>query len=220
MACVYFKTEILYTFFKHKIQHMEFEKFCQFVRNFAEKKSIQPVIMFTGKREVPENEKSKLNAIGALLARECDGVLFRAGNQEGADKEFIANIPPELVQVVPPYHKHRYSHIPNGASTYPLDQIAINSSALTYFKKVEPGLHKAFIQGENGHLFQKSRYLLRNLAMLYGFGHNGEKFPQASILLYWDDPAKPKEGGTGFTINAAIAKGISPLGQKIWQKWL
>jgi len=196
---------------------MEFDKIYNFVMNHARKNSIHPVIMFTGKREV--KDPKTLNDIGVFLAERFPEAIFRAGNQEGADKEFIANIPSDRLQILPPYLGHKKSNIPDGSDVCALDEIKIPAAALSYFKQVEPGLHKAYTNGRGG-LYEKSRYLLRNLAMIYGFKKGRTKYPQASLAIYFDDLSNPKSGGTGFTVNACKQKGVSPLNQKIWSKWI
>jgi hypothetical protein len=56
--------------------------------------------------------------------------------------------------------------------------------------------------------------------MIYGFKKDGITHPQASLTIYWDDMRNSKSGGTGFTVEACKNKGVSPLSQKIWLKWI
>ena len=200
---------------------MQLENFTAFIRTFSQKHQIAPVLVFFGKRnKLSASESANLQQIGLLLQDACPEIIFRAGNQTGADKDFIRRINPARLQIVPPYTGHRQNHIPPGASVFPLDQIQLPKTAIYYFKSVRPALYTQWQNKEKNTGYANSLYLLRNLAMVYGFKKDGIKYPQASFGLYYDDLAHPNSGGTGFTKAACTFKGISALNQTHWLNWL
>ncbi len=199
---------------------MDIQKFKAFVLKKANEKSIDPVVIFFGKRNVAHPDNIKIQELGRLISEHCPEFTFRSGNQNGADAVFASAFTPQKLQVCTPYAGHRDSNIPAGALVFPLDQIILNRVALTYFQLAANGLYNAYQKGQNTPLFQKASYLLRNLAMVYGFTQNSITYPPASFALYFDDLLKPNNGGTGFTRQACINRGVSVINQKHWSNWL
>lgn len=50
------------------------------------------IVLLEGKRDVREQDKDALVALGALLARETNHTLFRSGNANGADLHFSTGV--------------------------------------------------------------------------------------------------------------------------------
>lgn len=67
-------------------------------------------MLLEGKRDVLENDKEKLTALGKLLVMNTSKMIFRSDNASGSDLFFslgVTSVDPTRMQVITPYSGHR-----------------------------------------------------------------------------------------------------------------
>jgi hypothetical protein len=180
------------------------------------------VVLLEGKRDVNENDKEKLIALGKLLCLKTKEIIFRSGNAEGADYYFakgVTEVNKNRMEVITPYSKHRQKY--NDASiTYSLDDIDIAAEPEVVYeskqnKKTEKLIDK-YVLGARDPFSLKAAYIIRDTIKVLGT----EKIKPATFGIFYDDLNNPMQGGTGHTMNVCIKHKIPLINQEIWLKWL
>lgn len=181
------------------------------------------IILLEGKRNVKEEDKSKLTALGKMLAEKLPLVSFRSGNADGADLFFsqgVAFVNPDRLQVIVPYEKHREK------KNYAGDTIALNNIDLAKEHEVvyESKSHKntqrlvdKYVAGEKNGYVIKAAYILRDTIKVLG---TNSGIPPVDFALFYDDYENPRTGGTGHTMNVCERNKVPMLTQKDWMQWL
>jgi hypothetical protein len=85
-----------------------------------------PVILLEGTRQLPDNDRPSLVALGQLLATELPQAVFRTGNATGTDTAFaegVARVDARRLQFVIPQTRMGRSRIPPLAYTVSLEQL-------------------------------------------------------------------------------------------------
>lgn len=180
------------------------------------------IVLLEGKRNVLEEDKTKLQEIGKLLASKSKFMIFRSGNAEGSDQLFsdgVAAVDKKRLQVITPYSGHRVK-TNRAYETISLDEINLALEPDVVFesksnKKTEKLIDK-FIEGDKNHFTIKAAYIIRDT--IKAIGTNDIK--PASFGIFYDDLDKPKEGGTGHTMNVCERNDIPIIDQKTWFNWL
>lgn len=180
------------------------------------------VVLLEGKRKVPEADREKLIALGRRLAAETKNMIFRNGNAEGADELFgkgVATVDKKRLQVITPYTGHRKTHT-LAAETIALDKLDIaGKPELLYLSKKNKKTEKLiepYLSGERNSITLKAAYIIRDTVKVVGT----ESISPAVFGIFYDDPANPRSGGTGHTMNVCRLQNIPVADQKIWMRWL
>lgn len=180
------------------------------------------VVLLEGKRKVDANDAPKLSAIGYLLASRMPDVLFRSGNAPGADELFaagVAAVDVSRMQVVTPHAGHRANQS-KGFNTVALDQVQLATEPEVIYESRQDtrnrNLVDAYVNGTNRLLAVKGAYLIRDTVKVVGVSG----VAPASVGLFYDDLSKPATGGTGFTMDVCLRRGVPVIDQRIWFKWL
>ena len=96
------------------------------------------IVLLEGKRNVKEEDKEKLTALGELLASNTKNMLFRSGNAEGSDQNFsdgVTKVDHKRLQVITPYAGHR-KKTNQAYDTINLDELDLAAdSAVIYHSK-------------------------------------------------------------------------------------
>lgn len=179
-------------------------------------------ILLEGKRDVLENDRERLTALGKLLASRTTKLMFRSGNASGADQFFsngVTAVDPSRLQVITPYSGHR-KKTNHAYETISLDDIDIASEQEVIYesksnKKTEKLVDK-YVAGEKNRLTIKAAYILRDTVKAIGT----EEIPPATFGIFYDDLAHPATGGTGHTMNVCEQNDIPVINQEVWFKWL
>ena len=191
----------------------------QFIERYDYKGAI---VLLEGKRDVPEEDKSKLTELGKLLASSTSHILFRSGNAKGADLYFsngVSGVDPKRLQVIVPYSGHRKKE--NTAySTVSLDNINLLEEPEVIYhskknKKTERLIDK-FVSGEKNRNTIKAAYIIRDTIKVIGSAET----PPAGFAIFYDDLKNPKSGGTGHTMHVCENNAVEYVNQKVWFKWL
>jgi hypothetical protein len=194
---------------------MELTVFCDLYQN--------GIILLEGKRNVIEEDKIKLIAIGKLLAEEMPNATFRSGNADGSDYFFsqgVASVNPNQLQVVTPYSNHRKKY--NLAETvYPLDTIdLLNEPQVIYQSKNHKGtasLVAKYVDGVKNAYTIKGAYIIRDTIKV--LGTNSGILP-ISVGIFYEDLTNPMQGGTGHTQRVCLESKIPLLNQETYFSWL
>ena len=193
------------------------------LQQFVEKYDYEgAVVLLEGKRNVAENDKTKLVELGKLLATSTKHILFRSGNAKGADLYFsqgVAGVDPKRLQVIVPYSGHRKKENP-AYDTVSLDDINLAEEPDIIYqskknKKTERLVDK-FVAGDVNRNTIKAAYILRDTVKVIGSAET----PPASFAIFYDDLQKPETGGTGHTMQVCKANGVEYVDQQIWFGWL
>lgn len=180
------------------------------------------VILLEGKRDVLEEDKSKLFSLGKLLATQSSQMTFRSGNAEGADHFFsegVASIDPGRLEVIIPYTGHRKKS--NKASnSIALDNINIIDEPEVIYQskknKKTVNLIDQFVSGKKDRFTLKAAYIIRDTIKAIGT----KEIKPADFGIFYDNLNDPRSGGTGHTMNICEINGIQIIDQKIWFEWL
>jgi len=180
------------------------------------------IVLLEGKRNVLDEDKPKLIALGKLLATTTKNMVFRSGNAAGSDQLFsdgVASVDPERLQVITPYSGHRQKS--NRAhETISLDEINIVAeSDVVYQSKSNKKTKKLidqFVSGDKNRYSIKAAYILRDTIKAIGAAH----IKPATFGIFYDDLGNPKTGGTGHTMNVCEQNKIPIINQSVWFKWL
>lgn len=179
-------------------------------------------VLLEGKRNVLEEDKPKLRALGKLLASRTSKMKFRSGNALGADHYFslgVAEICQERLQVITPYTDHRAKENLAG-ETFALDTIdlTVEDSIVeqSKYNKKTRGLIDDYVSGDKSYYVKKAAYILRDTVKVIGT----YTIPAATFGIFYDDLKKPMEGGTGHTMNICKINNVPYINQTIWFEWL
>ncbi|MBL0051404.1 MAG: hypothetical protein IPP29_07775 [Bacteroidetes bacterium] len=180
------------------------------------------VVLLEGKRNVRDEDKSKLTQLGKLLASKTKNIIFRSGNATGADQFFslgVASVSYERLQVITPYTDHRkktnvaYSTISLDDIDIAAEQDVVLQSKLN--KKTETLIDK-YVAGQKNQVTIKAAYILRDTVKVLGT----EKISPARFGIFYDDLENPGTGGTGHTMNVCKQNGVDLIDQNVWFHWL
>ena len=180
------------------------------------------IVLLEGKRNVLDEDKPKLAALGKLLASQTEKMVFRSGNAEGSDQLFsdgVISVDNKRLQLITPYTGHRQKN--NQAyETISLDDINIAAEPEVVYqsksnKKTEKLIDK-FVSGNKNRYTIKAAYIIRDTIKAIGT----ETVKPATFSIFYDDLDDPKTGGTGHTMNVCELNDIPVIDQKIWFKWL
>jgi hypothetical protein len=194
-------------------------KFKDFIKQYDKDNSI---VLLEGKRNVLETDKEKLVSLGKLLAKTTSKMIFRSGNADGSDYYFsvgISAVDNSRLQVITPYKGHREKS--NQAyETISLDEINVAAeSEVAYQSKSNKKTEKLidqYISGARDRFSIKAAYIIRDTIKAIGT----KEIKPATFGIFYDDLDKPKEGGTGHTMNVCEQNNIPIIDQKIWINWL
>lgn len=191
----------------------------EFIKQFDFKGSI---VLLEGKRNVLPEDHTQLIAIGKLLAKCTQHILFRSGNAPGADEFFskgVASVNAARLQVIVPYSTHRKTQ--NYANeTISLDNLNLMEEEEVVYqsknnKKTEKLIDR-FVAGDKDRFAIKAAYIIRDTVKVLG----AKGVPPATFGIFYDDLEKPREGGTGHTMSVCENNAIGLVDQRIWKEWL
>ncbi len=180
------------------------------------------IVLLEGKRNVREEDRDKLIALGKLLATRTDKMIFRSGNAAGSDQLFsdgVSEIDNKRLQHITPYSGHRKKN--NQAyETFALDEIDIADEPDVVYqskgnKKMESLIDK-FVAGEKNRFTIKAAYIIRDTVKAIG----AKDIKPTTFGIFYDDLENPQSGGTGHTMNVCEQNNIPIINQTIWMKWL
>lgn len=140
-------------------------------------------------------------------------MIFRSGNADGSDQLFsngVASIDNKRLQVNIPYADHR-KKTDQAYDIISFDKINIAAEAAVIYqskgnKKTEK-LVDNYVLGARGRYSIKADYIIRSTIKAIGT----EEIRPATFGIFYDDLDKPKEGGTGHTMNVCIQNNIPIL---------
>ncbi len=191
----------------------------QFISDFDKEGTI---VLLEGKRMVAEHETKKLFELGRLLASKTNHIVFRSGNAEGADELFskgVTEINPNRLQVITPYARHRRKDNVGGY-TISLDAIDLaEEPEIVYHSKANKKnerIIEKYAAGERNRNAIKAAYLIRDTIKAIGT----HSIKPTSLGIFYDDLDKPRQGGTGHTMNVCMTNGIPIIDQTVWLNWL
>lgn len=180
------------------------------------------IVLLEGKRDILENDKEKLIALGNLIASSTSKMIFRSGNAEGADQYFsegVALVNKARLHVITPYSDHRKKTNP-AFQTFPLDQMNMANEADVIYQsknnKKTKGLIDKYIAGDINRTTIKAAYIMRDTVKVIGTS----TIKPASFGIFYDDLNNPQTGGTGHTMKICILNKIPLIDQRTWFKWL
>ncbi|MDA3901303.1 MAG: hypothetical protein PF637_12390 [Spirochaetes bacterium] len=181
-----------------------------------------PVVLFEGKRNIPEIYIHKAELLTEMLAQKYPSIIFRSGNAEGSDSAFIEGIKkvdPSRIQIVAPYVGHRKkAMIASAQYLYPEDLSTFQEEKAIYQTIIATPKNESMIRNRNKNktLAAKSKYLIRDTMKVLGT----DKFNKPVAALFYVDPDEPESGGTGHTIRVCKNYGIPVIFQDSWESWL
>lgn len=192
-------------------------------KEFIEKYDFEgSVVLLEGKRNVADEDKSKLYQLGKLLAEKTSAMIFRSGNAEGSDQYFsegVAAVDYKRLQVITPYDGHR-KKTNQAYETYSLDDVNLaNEPDLIYESKTNKKMEKLieqYVSGEKNRFSIKAAYIIRDTAKALGTA----EIKPATFGIFYDDLKNPLDGGTGHTMKICMQHNIPIADQKIWFNWL
>ena len=180
------------------------------------------IVLLEGKRNVLNEDKEKLKALGRLLATRTTRMTFRSGNAEGSDQLFsegVTEADNKRLQVIIPYSGHRQK-TNKAYDTISLDEIKIAAEPeLVYQSKSNKKMEKLidqFVSGDKNRFTIKAAYIIRDTIKAIGT----DEIKPASFGIFYDDLDNPMAGGTGHTMKICEQNNIPLIDQKIWFKWL
>lgn len=180
------------------------------------------VVLLEGKRNVLEADRVRLTALGRLLASRTTRMIFRSGGADGSDELFsdgVAAIVVDRLEVITPYAGHRMKQ--NKAyRTIPLDSVdMLGEPEVVYQSKSNRKTEKLidqFVAGEKNRVTIKAAYIIRDTVKAIGTS----AIAPATVGIFYDDLAAPRQGGTGHTMNICEQNGIPVIDQRTWFGWL
>ena len=180
------------------------------------------IVLLEGKRNVKEEDKEKLTALGELLATRTQNMLFRSGNAEGSDQYFsdgVTKVDHTRLQVITPYAGHR-KKTNQAYDTINLDELDLAADSPVIYhsksnKKTEKLIDK-YVAGARDRFSIKAAYIIRDTIKVLG---TNEILP-ATFGIFYDDLEDPMAGGTGHTMDVCKQHNIPMVDQSAWFKWL
>lgn len=193
--------------------------FEEFIKQFDKPNS---VVLLEGKRNVLDEDKEKLIALGRLLANRTTNMIFRSGNAQGSDQLFsrgVTAVDNKRLQVITPYAGHR-EKTNQAYETISLDDINLGAEDEVVYqsksnKKTE-NLIDRFVAGNKNRYTIKAAYIIRDTVKAIGAG----EITPANFGIFYDDLNDPMSGGTGHTMNICLNNNIPIIDQKKWFEWL
>jgi hypothetical protein len=180
------------------------------------------VVLLEGKRKVLEEDKPKLEALGALLCSKTKFIQFRSGNAQGADEYFskgVASINKNRLQVITPYFGHRKTKNIAG-STISLEEIDVLKEpkliALSKQNTKTSELVDKYCSGMINRITLKAALMMRDTLKVLGTSI----IPKATFGIFYDDLLNAMQGGTGHTIKMCKELGVPYCDQKVWMDWV
>jgi hypothetical protein len=180
------------------------------------------VVLLEGKRKVLDEDKTKLEALGALLCSKTKHILFRSGNTQGADEYFskgVASVDKNRLQVITPFTGHRKTKNIAG-ETISLEEIdlASNTYLITLSKqnKKTRDLVIKYCGGMINKITLQAAFIIRNTLKVLGT----KQIPRATYGIFYDDMDAPMQGGTGHTMLICKHLNVPFCKQDVWTEWL
>lgn len=180
------------------------------------------VVLLEGKRDVPEEDKPHLIALGKLLAIRTSKIIFRSGNAGGADEFFsegVSSVSKNRLEVILPYsgHRKKFNH---AHRSFSLDTIDLKNELEVIEKskinKKTRHLIDSYISGDRNPYSIKAAYILRDTIKVLGTS----RLPPANFGIFYDNLQNPICGGTGHTMKICQLNGVPIIDQRIWIQWL
>lgn len=161
-------------------------KFKEFVTKYDYAGSI---VLLEGKRDVLDNDKSKLVQLGKLLASETGLLTFRSGNAAGADHYFsegVCAVGSNRLQVITPYDDHR-KKTNQAYDTISLDTIDVASEPQVVYqskqnKKTETLIDK-YVSGSRDRFSIKAAYIIRDTIKVIGAVESDQLPLESSMMI-------------------------------------
>ncbi len=181
-----------------------------------------PVVLFEGKRNIPEKYIQKASQLTEMLAQKYPSIIFRSGNAEGSDSAFIdgvKKVDPTRIQLVAPYAGHRKKAMIGCAKyLYPENLTTLEEEKAIYETIIATPKNESMIRNRNKNrtLAAKSKYLIRDTMKVLG----AENFDRPVAAVFYVDPDEPESGGTGHTIRVCKNFGVPVIFQDSWENWL
>ncbi len=191
----------------------------EFIKQYDKPNSI---VLLEGKRNVIDEDKEKLKALGRLLASKTKNMMFRSGNADGSDQLFsdgVTEINNKRLQVITPYSGHR-KKTNQAYETISLEDIdmAIELEVVYQSKsnKKMGNLIDKYVAGKKNQYTIKAAYIIRDTIKAIGT----DEIKSATFGIFYTDLDNPRTGGTGHTMNVCELNHIPQIDQKTWFKWL
>lgn len=180
------------------------------------------VVLLEGKRDVREEDRMALVAVGRLLATRTKHMVFRSGNATGSDALFsegVAAVNRDRLEVITPFDDHRKKSNLAGM-THSLDSVNLAAEdEVVYHSKQHANtrhLVDKYVSGQRDRYAIKAAYILRDTVKVLGTAD----IPQATAGVFYDDLSNPNQGGTGHTMRVCRDLQVAVFTQKIWMEWL
>ena len=181
------------------------------------------VILLGGKRNVANNDKNDLLALGKLLTLTMKHATFRSGNTGGADAlfcEYVKARHPNRLELILPYSKHRAKQT-GMATTYAVDEIDLRNEhrVLELISRNKEHTHLVDIHLGTAlrSIVAKAAYMLRDAIKVTG---TMSGILPATAGLFYEDLSNPKAGDTGYTMQMCDAANVPWFDQSVWMPWL
>lgn len=191
----------------------------QFIKEYDKEGSI---VLIEGKRDVPEEDRDKLIALGRLIASRTEKMIFRSGNAEGSDQFFsegVASVDSNRLQAITPYSGHRSKE--NLAEyTISMDDIELaQEDKVLEQSKIHKGIARMidpYLKGVRNKITQWVPYIIRDTVKVIG----AKNIKPAAFAIFYDDLKHPKKKGTGHTMKVCDANNIPYIDQSEWFDWI
>lgn len=180
------------------------------------------IVLLEGKRNVLQEDKARLTALGKLLASKTSKMTFRSGNAEGSDQLFsdgVIMVDHKRLQVIIPYSGHRQK-TNRAYDTISLDDMSIAAAPEVVYqskwnKKTEKLIDR-FLSGKKDRYTIKAAYIIRDTVKVIGV----DGIKPATFGIFYDDLENTKTGGTGHTMDVCKRNNIPFIDQQTWFNWL
>jgi hypothetical protein len=131
----------------------------------------------------------------------------------------VSEVDKSRLQVITPYTGHRQK-TNQAYETISLDEINLVAEPEVLYqskgnKKTEK-LIDQYVLGARDRFSIKAAYIIRDTIKAIG----ADDISPASFGIFYDDLTKPKEGGTGHTMNVCEQNNIPIINQIVWMRWL
>jgi hypothetical protein len=181
------------------------------------------VILLEGTRNVKPLHQPFLTAVASQLAEQYPKLIFRSGNAAGSDELFakgIESIDPTRMEQMLPYpgcNKKRLHQQSRVLSLSELNAAELQASAELCLAATPSykNIVDAYLKTMKKNRFTvKAIYLLRDALKVTGLPRLN--FKPADFGIFYVDPDKPTDGGTGHTIRMCELKNIPVITQQAW----